>query len=153
MLHSQPKSTVGTPAYIAPEVLSRREYDGKVVPINFLAPADCPHLPLLSLSNFITTNCCLQQSLIFSFNFVSCRLQMFGLVGSLYMWCWLERILLKILKIPKTSERRSRLLCLLFYFICWFPIALVYNVLTSNVSFVYTTSRGFLMSITQYHTM
>ncbi|GMP39294.1 hypothetical protein CsSME_00010184 [Camellia sinensis var. sinensis] len=27
LLHSRPKSTVGTPAYIAPEVLSRREYD------------------------------------------------------------------------------------------------------------------------------
>ncbi|KDO79328.1 hypothetical protein CISIN_1g0178602mg, partial [Citrus sinensis] len=29
VLHSQPKSTVGTPAYIAPEVLLRHEYDGK----------------------------------------------------------------------------------------------------------------------------
>ncbi|PKA47978.1 Serine/threonine-protein kinase SAPK7 [Apostasia shenzhenica] len=29
LLHSRPKSTVGTPAYIAPEVFSRREYDGK----------------------------------------------------------------------------------------------------------------------------
>ncbi|KAH7566525.1 hypothetical protein JRO89_XS08G0178800 [Xanthoceras sorbifolium] len=30
VLHSQPKSTVGTPAYIAPEVLLRQEYDGKL---------------------------------------------------------------------------------------------------------------------------
>ncbi|KAK4762437.1 hypothetical protein SAY87_013710 [Trapa incisa] len=29
LLHSLPKSTVGTPAYIAPEILSHREYDGK----------------------------------------------------------------------------------------------------------------------------
>ncbi|GFP88799.1 serine/threonine-protein kinase sapk6 [Phtheirospermum japonicum] len=33
VLHSRPKSTVGTPAYIAPEVLSRREWQGKLADV------------------------------------------------------------------------------------------------------------------------
>jgi len=33
LLHSMPKSTVGTPAYIAPEVLLSKKYDGKVADV------------------------------------------------------------------------------------------------------------------------
>jgi hypothetical protein len=29
LLHSQLKSTLGTPTYTAPEILSKKEYDGK----------------------------------------------------------------------------------------------------------------------------
>uniref|UniRef100_A0A0E0DRT3 non-specific serine/threonine protein kinase n=1 Tax=Oryza meridionalis TaxID=40149 RepID=A0A0E0DRT3_9ORYZ len=33
MLHSRPKSAVGTPAYIAPEILNLQEYDGKLADV------------------------------------------------------------------------------------------------------------------------
>ncbi|PKA60229.1 Serine/threonine-protein kinase SAPK6 [Apostasia shenzhenica] len=33
LLHSMPKSTVGTPAYMAPEVFSQQEYDGKMADV------------------------------------------------------------------------------------------------------------------------
>ncbi|KAK1378592.1 hypothetical protein POM88_025336 [Heracleum sosnowskyi] len=38
LLNSRPKSTVGTPTYIAPEVLSRHEYDGNVVALYIRLP-------------------------------------------------------------------------------------------------------------------
>ena len=33
LAHSAPKSTVGTPAYIAPEVLQRKEYKGETADV------------------------------------------------------------------------------------------------------------------------
>lgn len=54
MLHSQPKSTVGTPAYIAPEVLLRQEYDGKVKKLSFIL-INYWHLLLVNLAIVYST--------------------------------------------------------------------------------------------------
>ncbi|KAG6506767.1 hypothetical protein ZIOFF_032096 [Zingiber officinale] len=55
LLHSRPKSTVGTPAYIAPEVLSRREYDGKICVVEFLPPRLSLTAPILSDKTILVT--------------------------------------------------------------------------------------------------
>ena len=69
MLHSQPKSTVGTPAYIAPEVLSKKEYDGKVILGSFIL--------------FFTYS--LHKYSVLQLILKNYRLQMFGPVVSPYM--------------------------------------------------------------------
>jgi serine/threonine-protein kinase SRK2 len=51
VLHSQPKSTVGTPAYIAPEVLSRKEYDGKVTSVFVIVQLQLPGYPYVSVTD------------------------------------------------------------------------------------------------------
>ncbi|PAN21596.1 hypothetical protein PAHAL_3G479200 [Panicum hallii] len=64
LLHSQPKSTVGTPAYIAPEVLMKNKYNGKVlsIPLCFKLPSDrrCyqPDNLCLLLDNRSPSSCC-----------------------------------------------------------------------------------------------
>ena len=64
LLHSQPKSTVGTPAYIAPEVLMKNRYNGKVLSIPppwcFKLPSDILLLTryiALSLTRFVENTC------------------------------------------------------------------------------------------------
>lgn len=105
VLHSQPKSTVGTPAYIAPEVLSRKEYDGKVIFVSFFSQngkeREQKKLWGLVLMSKINGQC--------FYLFHHYRLQMFGLVGLPYMWCLLVLIHLKILMIQEISGKQLRL--------------------------------------------
>lgn len=63
VLHSQPKSTVGTPAYIAPEVLSRKQYDGKVN-LNLVLFAVWSGLVVACPSNFFIAYCYLLDYLL-----------------------------------------------------------------------------------------
>lgn len=74
VLHSQPKSTVGTPAYIAPEVLLKKEYDGKV---------------MLWLSHFLpqVTRCCIYASICRSILWCVSRLRFFFSLFRLYRRC------------------------------------------------------------------
>ncbi|PHU04965.1 Serine/threonine-protein kinase SAPK7 [Capsicum chinense] len=60
LLHSRPKSTAGTPAQIAPKVLSRREYDGKVVRKSLLLVA--MYLYNWSLYDLLNLQCMLSNT-------------------------------------------------------------------------------------------
>ncbi|KAJ0017017.1 hypothetical protein Pint_11625 [Pistacia integerrima] len=51
LLHSQPKSIVGTLAYIASEVLSRKEYDGKVLSFYFSSDFVCSNKHLVRIAD------------------------------------------------------------------------------------------------------
>ncbi|XP_031266988.1 serine/threonine-protein kinase SAPK3-like isoform X2 [Pistacia vera] len=51
LLHSQPKSTVGTLAYIAPEVPSRKENDGKVLSFYFSSDFVCSSKHLVRIAD------------------------------------------------------------------------------------------------------
>ncbi|GJW10298.1 reverse transcriptase domain-containing protein [Tanacetum coccineum] len=66
LLQARPKSTVGTPEYIAPEVLSRREYDGKQ---KIISPRETRYIMLLGseirmfLLIWLTKSvCCVQRA-------------------------------------------------------------------------------------------
>jgi len=84
LLHSKPKSTVGTPAYIAPEVLSRGEYDGKV------SALICSSLLIIALQlGYLTIYCTLFLNLLFASTMLVCCASL--LSDTLWLWRWLYR--------------------------------------------------------------
>ena len=84
LLHSKPKSTVGTPAYIAPEVLSRREYDGKV------SALICSSLLIIALQlGYLTIYCTLFLNLLFASTMLVCCASL--LSDTLWLWRWQYR--------------------------------------------------------------
>ena len=79
LLHSKPKSTVGTPAYIAPEVLSRGEYDGKV------SALICSSLLIIALQlGYLTIYCTLFLNLLFASTMLVCCASL--LSDTLWLW-------------------------------------------------------------------